>query len=179
MRAFAVFAVLVAASPAWGTTEPQSFGERKGCDHIHRSSVAYERMRALVRHVRPTVNKRAVQHWATCLESRAKAHAAHQRARAHWAWRHRYTQIWKIRLNRMPAGWVQWARNITSCESNWDRYARDYLTGSHVSYFQWALSTWYAAGGTGHPFNAEWAHQAVLAIRWAWKAGTSQWVCQG
>jgi hypothetical protein len=180
-RALAVFAVLVAASPAWANTgtERTSFGERKGCDHIHRSEVAYERIRDLLRHTGPVVAKAKVRHYATCVATRAKAHRAHELARSHWAWRHQYTQLWQIRLARMPAGWVQWARNITSCESGWNRYARDYATGSHVSYFQWALSTWAAAGGTGHPFDASWAHQAVLAIRWAWKAGTSQWVCKG
>jgi hypothetical protein len=141
--------------------------------------VAYNRIRALVRHTRPTVNKTRVQHYATCLATRAKARHAHGLARSHWRWRHAYTQLWKIRLARMPAGWVQWARNITGCESGWNRYARDYATGTHVSYFQWALSTWYSAGGRGHPFSATWEHQAVLAIRWAWAAGTSQWVCRG
>jgi hypothetical protein len=170
----------VAAGPAWANTELEgSFGERKGCDHIHRSAVAYARIRALVRTPEAVVLKRRVHHYATCLATRAKAHRAHELARTYWQWRHRYTQLWKIRLAKMPAGWVQWARNITSCESGWNRYARDYATGSHVSYFQWALSTWYSAGGRGHPFNASWEHQAVLAIRWAQTAGTSQWVCKG
>jgi hypothetical protein len=170
----------VAAGPAWANTELEgTFGERQGCTHIHRSEVAYQRIRVLVRHTRPGVDKNRVGHYATCVATRAKAHRAHELARTYRRWRLEYTQLWKIRLARMPAGWVRWARNITACESRWDRYARDYATGSHVSFFQWALPTWYAAGGTRHPFNASWEHQAVLAIRWAWTEGTSQWVCKG
>lgn len=171
----ALLALALIPTPA----APPPYWKERGCEHFHRSAVAYRHIRGLVRHTRPSVDKRAVQHWATCLATRAKAHHAHELARSHWRWRHAYAQRWTIRLNRLPAGWVQWARNITACESGWNRYARDYATGSHVSYYQWALSTWYAAGGTGHPFDASWPHQSVLAIRWAWKAGTSQWVCRG
>ena len=175
MRALLLAAVLAIPS----TAQAQPYWELRGCEHGHRSAVAYKQIRELVRHTNPTVRKQRVQHWATCLATKRKARAAHRKARAHWAWRHEYAQLWKIRLARLPASWVQWAKNITTCESRWDRYARDYLTGSHVSYFQWALSTWAAAGGTGHPFDASWEEQAVRAIKWAWKAGTSQWVCKG
>jgi hypothetical protein len=175
-RALLVAAVLWAAGPAWADTNDRSFGERQGCDHTHPSKLAYGRIRHLVRHTDPVVRKDRVQHYATCLATRAKAHRAHELARIYWGWRHRYAQVWPIRLARQQASWVQWARNVTFCESRWDRYATN---GSHWSYFQWSMPTWYAAGGTGHPYDAIWPHQAVLAIGWAQVAGTSQWVCQG
>lgn len=177
-------AVLVAASPAWAGTpniskEPQTFGARHGCPHLHRSSVAYKRIGLLVRNVRPRVERHRVQHYATCLASRAKAHHAHELARAYWRWRHAYPQYWRIRLNRLPASWVRWARNITFCESRWDRYASN---GSHFGWFQWAPSTWAAASAGFDPrpiYETSWPHMAVIAIHWAQVAGTSQWVCKG
>lgn len=180
-RVLALSAALVAAGPAQADTgSAESFGESKGCTHIHRSKVAYKRIRGLVRHTAPTVDKGRVRHYATCLDTHAKAHRAHELARIYWAWRHAYSQVWQIRLNRMPAGWVQWAKNITMCESRWDRYASN---GSHFSYFQFSAPTWAAASAGFDPppsiYEANWAHQAVIAINWAWTAGVSQWTCRG
>lgn len=181
VRSVLTLAALMAATvPAFADEGGSSFGARKGCDHTHRSSVAYTRLRALVRHTGPSVDKRKVGHYATCLATRRKAHHAHELARRWWQWRHQYTQLWQIRLNRLPAGWVQWARNITMCESRWDRYASN---GSHFSYFQFSAPTWASASAGFDPpasiYEASWPHQAVIAIHWAWSAGTSQWVCKG
>lgn len=171
-------ALLAAPNAEAAPAEP--FWQERGCEHGHRSSVAYKRLRGLLKHTRPYVENRRVQHYATCLATRAKAHRAHELARKWWAWRHAYSQRWVIRLNRLPAGWVQWARNITACESTWNRYASN---GSHFSYFQFSAPTWAAASAgfdaPASPFDANWEHQAVIAINWAWRAGTSQWVCKG
>jgi hypothetical protein len=173
----ALLAVALLPSPA--APEPP-YWMIKGCQAPHRSSVAYRRIRTLLHHTNPAVDKPKVKLWATCLTTKAKAHEAHERARAHWKWRHQYAQRWTIRLNRMPAAWVQWARNITACESTWNRYASN---GSHFSFYQFSAPTWAAASAGFDPppsiYQASWAHQSVIAINWAWKAGTSQWVCQG
>jgi hypothetical protein len=168
----------VAASPAWANTEPEetSFGERKGCDHVHRSEVAYNRIRALVRHTGPVVDKRRVQHYATCVATRAKAHRAHVLARRHWAWRHQYAQRWRIVFNRLPSWDRAWAWSTGACESG-NNPATNTGNGFYGA-FQFVLSTWWAAGGTGNPTQHSWHYQAVTAVRWMHIAGDEQWpVC--
>lgn len=39
--------------------------------------------------------------------------------------------------------------------------------GGYLSYFQWALSTWHAAGGVGDPRNVDYATQKAIAMAWA------------
>lgn len=179
MRA-ALIAVTIALAAAPNAAQAESYWEARGCDHGHRSSVAYNRVSALMRHHRPVVDRARVRHYATCVATAAKRRAVWRHVRRSWAWRRAYAHRWPIRLNRFPAGWVRWARNITACESTWNRYATN---GIHQSYFQWNPNTWAAASAgfdaPASPFDASWPHQAVIAIRWAWKAGTSQWVCRG
>lgn len=178
-------AALVAAAPAWGNEpqpDPYSFAMARGCKFEHRSSDAYRATTRLLRHERPVNDdtKHRVHKWAVCVATRRKAHAVHVHVRKLWAWRHSYSHRWPITLNRLPAGWVQWARNITACESGWNANASN---GTHFSFYQWASSTWAAASAgfdaPASPFDASWPHQTVIAIHWAQVAGKSQWVCQG
>ena len=181
MRAFAVLAVFVAASVPSAAAgelqesakEPRSFGERRGCDHIHRSAVAYKRIHSLVRHTGPSVDRRRVQHYATCVATRAKAHRAHVLARSHWRWRHAYAQRWVIVFNRLPSWDRAWAYSTGACESGNNPATN---TGnSYFGAFQFLPSTWWAAGGTGYPHQHSWHFQAVVAVRWMHRAGAGQW----
>lgn len=162
--------------PASAAPSEQPFWQQKGCDHGHRSSVAYKRVRGLVRHVRPTVDKQRVHHWATCLATRPKAHRAHELARNHWAWRHAYAQRWVIVFNRLPSYDRAWAYSTGACESG-NNPATNTGNGFYGA-FQFVMSTWYAAGGTGSPTAHSWHYQAVIAVRWMHRAGAGQWpVC--
>lgn len=147
-----------------------------GCEHGHRSSVAYKRLHGLLHHTRPVVDKRRVRHYATCVATRAKAHRAHELARRWWAWRHEYAQRWVIVFNRLPSYDRAWAVSTSQCESGMNPATN---TGNgFYGAFQFVLSTWYAAGGTGNPAQHSWHFQAVVAVRWMHIAGASQWpVC--
>lgn len=176
-----MIAVLLAAAliiPSFPTAAaPAPFWEQKGCDHPHRSAVAYERLRTLLRHTSPWVNKRRVSHYRTCLATRAKAREAHRRAKSHWAWRHEYTQLWKIRFNRLPYTDRAWAYSTSSCEAGMDPQAHN-PSGVYHGGFQFLLSTWQAAGGTADPHTHSWEAQAVTAVQWMRRAGRGQWpVC--
>lgn len=67
---------------------------------------------------------------------------------------------------------------LARCESNMNPRAYN-PAGPYYSYFQWALSTWRKAGGTGHPYDAPYGTQKALAIAWAKRTSWgSQWpVC--
>lgn len=183
MKAIALTAAILApGAPAIAAPTPDSYAVEHGCKFEHPSADSYRATTRLLRHERPVgpETHRRVHRWAVCVATRRKAHAVHEHVRALWAWRHRYAHRWPIRLNATPSGWVQWARNITFCESRWNRYASN---GSHFSYFQWASSTWASASAgfdaPASPYDASWPHQAVIAINWAQVAGTSQWECRG
>lgn len=184
---FAAFAVAVALGFAVGAVAhaeplPGSHALAHGCKYVHPSKDSYAATTRLLKHERPVgrETKQRVHRWAVCVATKAKAHAVHRHVRKLWAWRHSYAHRWPIRLNEHPAGWIQWARNITMCESRWNRYASN---GSHFSYFQFSAATWASASAGFDPpgsiYDASWEHQAVIAIHWAWRAGTSQWVCKG
>ena len=168
-----LLAIALMAAPAQAE---QPFWQTKGCDHGHRSAVAYERIRALVQHTQPSVDKRRVQHYATCVATRPKAHRAHQLARSHWKWRHAYAQRWVIVFNRLPSWDRAWAYSTGACESGNNPAT---ATGNgFLGAFQFLQSTWQAAGGTGSPNQHSWHYQAVIAVRWMHKAGDEQWpVC--
>lgn len=175
MRA-ALLAVAITLAAVPDVAQAGPYWQARGCDHGHRSSVAYEQIRALVRHTGPTVRKRRVQHWATCLATRAKAREAHERARGHWAWRHRYTQLWKIRFARLPSYERAWAFSTGACESGNNPAAN---TGNgFYGAFQFVLSTAWAAGFTVRPDLTGWHEQAVRAVWWKWETSDEQWpVC--
>lgn len=92
----------------------------------------------------------------------------HEKRREHW----KRTHIWQYRWNHLSADERAWSRCISFRESGNRRVARE---SAHWSYFQWAMSTWHAAGGAGNPENVAWFEQAVRAVWWAHRAGSSQW----
>lgn len=51
--------------------------------------------------------------------------------------------------------------------------------GRYFSYFQWSMSTWRTAGGTGDPRNVDYGTQKAIAMRWAERSNPyGQWpVC--
>jgi hypothetical protein len=171
--------VLLAAASLVGSPQaqpPEAYWQRRGCEHGHRSAVSYRRIRTLVRHTRPAVDKRRVDHYATCVATRPKAHRAHELARRWWAWRHEYAQRWVIVFNRLPSWDRAWAWSTGACESG-NNPATNTGNGYHGAH-QWLISTWHAAGGTGLPEQHSWYYQAVIAVRWMHVAGTGQWpVC--
>lgn len=138
-------ALLAASGPALGDDQG-TFAEAHGCTTLHRSSVAYRAIRRLVRNTNPTVDKQHVHRWATCLETRAKAHRAHELARAFWAWRKRHKA--EIEANRM---WVYYRSHpMPYCtwgpESGGSYTARNPSSTAGGKY-QILDSTWYANGG--------------------------------
>lgn len=161
---------------------PPSYWETRGCDHNHPTRVSYRVVKRALRNEYPLKDGAVerLRRFAVCVQTRAKSKAVWDYVRRSLKWRRTYQHVWPIRLNGLPVGWVQWARNITMCESRWDRYASN---GSHFSYFQWASGTWASASAgwnaPASPYSASWPHQAVIAIHWAWAAGTSQWSCSG
>ena len=67
---------------------------------------------------------------------------------------------------------------LARCESNMNPRAYN-PAGPYYSFFQWSISTWRKAGGTGHPYDAPYGVQKALAISWAKRTSWgSQWpVC--
>jgi hypothetical protein len=90
------------------------------------------------------------------------------------AWRR--NNRWYIRYKRLPWGDQVWANNTSACESGKNPAAN---TGNgFYGAFQFMLSTWHMAGGTGSPHMKSWYEQAVVAVRWRNRAGAGQWpVC--
>lgn len=67
---------------------------------------------------------------------------------------------------------------LAQCESGGDPTRVD-ASGKYRGAFQWLLSTWHSAGGSGDPINASYADQKEKAMYWATVANpSSQWpVC--
>lgn len=168
-------ALVFAASPDMSVAEPQTFAQARGCDYVHGSSESYRATTRLLRHHRPVGQgtKRRVQKWATCVATRAKAHAVHQHVRSLWAWRHRYAHRWPIRFNGLPSWDRSWAYSTGACESgnNPGTNTGNGFYGSH----QFTLSTARAAGFTRRPDLTSWHEQAVRAVWWMHKTSVSQW----
>lgn len=191
MKSLAVFAVLVTsavgglATGEAGEEETADYAGKvsKSCAHrdplrapIHRSSVARNRIRKLVFTTAPTVEKKRVRHYVRCVATLAKAKAGARLAEAGRAWRKEYAQVWEIRFRRLPAYDQAWAYSTGGCESGNNPAT---ATGNgYYGAFQFLLSTWYAAGGTGSPSQHSWFYQAIVAVRWRNIAGAGQWpVC--
>jgi hypothetical protein len=69
-----------------------------------------------------------------------------------------------------------WARNTGACESG-NNPATNTGNGFYGA-FQFVISTWHMAGGSGMPHHADWYEQAVRAVRWRNKTSDEQWpVC--
>lgn len=83
---------------------------------------------------------------------------------------------WQLTFARLSPGDQSWAISTGACESGNDPTTN---TGNgFLGAFQWVLSTWHAAGGSGSPVYASWHEQAVRAVRWRNIAGRGQWpVC--
>jgi hypothetical protein len=93
----------------------------------------------------------------------------HEKRRAHW----KRTHIWQYRWNHLGAAGRYWTRCVSFRESGNRRIAR---ASGFLSYFQWTLSTWHSAGGSGNPeYSAGWHEQAVRAWRWHLSHPTGQW----
>lgn len=87
---------------------------------------------------------------------------------------------WLKAWNRLSPYDRQWTIGISSCEVRavWpDLIAAAKFNngnGFHGA-FQWLISTWQSAGGSGSPVTASWHEQAVRAVAWRNKEGTMQW----
>lgn len=75
----------------------------------------------------------------------------------------------------MDPGWRTWAERVVQCESGGNPNASN---GTHWGRFQWLMSTWAAAGGSGHPSQTTYEQEALVAIGWAQRAGVGQWECK-
>ena len=162
---------------AGGSAEQAPYWEQKGCDHGHRSSVAYARIQALVRHVRPVVEKGRVQHYATCVRTRAKAHRAHELARRWWRWRRQPPQLYRILLMRNYPWALGWLASTRSCESG-GNYRAVSSSGAYRGAYQFDYGTWAEVGGSGDPAGAHPWEQDYRAARLYAVAGAGRWpVC--
>lgn len=175
MRA-ALLAVAITLAAVPNVAQADTYWEQRGCDHGHRSSVAYERVSALMRHHRPVVDRAKVRHYATCVGTAAKRRAVWRHVRRSWAWRRSYRHRWPIRFNRLPAYERAWAFSTGACESG-NNPATNTGNGFYGA-FQFVLSTAWAAGFTVRPDLASWHEQAVRAVWWKWETSDEQWpVC--
>jgi hypothetical protein len=167
--------VLMAMSGGWSIADaPEPYWKKRGCDHGHRYLVAHGRIRDLIRNHRPTVRKQRVRHYVRCVAERDQVRGLERMVRKSWAWRKQYAHYWAIRLNRLPAWTRAWAWRVAGCESDWGRNPRTNLNGFRGD-FQWVMSTWYAAGGTGDPAPASYEHEAVIAIGLMLREGAGHW----
>lgn len=73
-----------------------------------------------------------------------------------------------------PQGDVFYRLALCETGGTMDRYAIS-PSGRYFSYFQWSLTTWRSAGGTGHPFDHTYEEQKAIAEAWQIKAGWKQW----
>lgn len=152
-------------------TEPRPYWTKiAACDHGHRSVVAKRRIVRLLH--APYVKRRSVRHYNRCVATRAKRRYLTRVVKNGWEWR--AANVWEIRLARLPASWRAWAERTAWCESKRGTDPRTNLNGFR-GIFQWVMSTWYAAGGTGDPAVAGYAHEAVVAIGLARREGTGHW----
>lgn len=184
-------AALVLAVPASATTlEATGHAERKGCDHMHPSSEAYNQIRALIRNHRPVVRVRRVAHWATCVATRAKSKEAWRRAAAHRAWRKRYNNVWPIRRNALSSSTLGRLSVLRGCETRGIPFPWNYRWNGHhdgayqydgrtwreaQGYYAWALGK-HVTGWTSYAYDASPAHQDVIT-GYFFPTHTGRWQC--
>jgi hypothetical protein len=165
-------------APAAQADGPGPHWRAKGCAHGHASKASYKQTTKLLKNHVPLTRQRGqrVQHFRACVATKAKARAVARHIRKLRAWRQSYAHRWPIEFNRLPAGDRAWAVSTSSCESGMNPATN---TGNgFFGGFQFMLSTWAAAGGTGNPAQHSWHYQAVIAVRWMHTAGAGQWpVC--
>ena len=150
------------AEPYWQTID--------NCGHGHRSQVAKKRITTLLH--APYVKRAKVRHYNRCVATRAKRRYLTRVVKNGWEWR--AANYWLIRFERIPADWQAWLHAVAHCES---KHGTDPETNSNGfrGIFQWVLSTWYGAGGTGDPAVAGFYHEAVIAYGLATSSGTHHW----
>lgn len=149
------------------------------CRHGYSQPAAKRGIAANLRTHEPLTRQRGRRVWryANCAPTQQQA-----RSRAHYVrqlrhWRKKYAHVWPIKYNRLPAGDRAWAESTSSCESGMNPKATD-PSGIYLGAFQFLLSTWHSAGGTGDPRQHSWFYQAVVAVRWMHGHGAGQWpVC--
>jgi hypothetical protein len=165
------------AVPA-GVQPPPPVALPRDCTHVHRKRSAKRGLRHHLHNFRPLVRTDRVKHFAACVRTRGLAHRLHRYARRLLAWRRSYGPKWRIAFNRLPA-WAQaWARSTSYCETGGTMNPATNTGNSFYGAFQFLPSTWWAAGGTGMPHQHSWHYQAVIAVRWLYRAGDEQWpVC--
>jgi len=155
----------------------EPFWKQKGCAHVHKSKKAYKVIRGLVRNTNPTVKTDRVDHWATCLATRAKAHRAHELARTHRKWRKQAPQVYRILLLRNYAWTLGWLASTRSCESG-GNYSAVSSGGTYRGAYQFDYGTWAEVGGSGDPAAAHPWEQDYRAARLYSIAGSGRWpVC--
>ena len=157
---------------------PSSYWGIRGCGHGHKPEVARKRIRQLLKNHVPLTEQRGrrVQHYVACTSSGPTARKLYRLVRQLREWRRTYAHRWPIEFNRLPV-WAQgWAWSTGACESG---NSPATATGNgYYGAFQFLPSTWWAAGGTGLPSQHSWHFQAVIAVRWMYRAGAGQWpVC--
>ncbi len=90
---------------------------------------------------------------------------------------------WRWQFRKLPPAGRAWAINTSACEVRavWPnkRAAARFDNGNgFLGAFQWVLSTWHSAGGSGSPTTATWYEQAVRAWFWHLSHPRGQWpVC--
>jgi hypothetical protein len=155
-----------------------AYWQRRGCGHRHRFLTAHGRIRKAMRNHRAQVPKRFVRHLATCVDSREQSRQLHRFVKRSWRWRKQYEHEWPIKFHRLPE-WAQaWAWSTSYCETGGTLNPATATGNGFYGAFQFVLSTWWAAGGTGYPHHHSWHYQAVIAVRWLYREGDEQWpVC--
>lgn len=133
---------------------PEPYWQQKGCDHHHRSSVAYRRIRRLLRTTWP-LREGAISragHYATCVMTLNKAHTGHAKLRRWREWRTEEPQRSWIQVHRTPMPYCTWGP-----ESGGSYTARNPISSAGGKY-QIIDGTWYANGGShyadSHPAAA-------------------------
>jgi Transglycosylase-like domain len=172
----AVIATSLTPTPA---TETRPYWQRiGGCPHGYEPRLARRVLGRQLRNHRPltahaTETARRV---VRCQQERSDRRRLAARRRVLRRWRMSYAHRWPIVFNRLSPWERAWAWSTGACESG--NTATTSTGNGYHGAFQFAPSTWWAAGGTGYPEQHSWHYQAVVAVRWMHRAGASQWpVC--
>jgi hypothetical protein len=99
----------------------------------------------------------------------------HDRRAEHWLRTHR---PWLYAWRHLSRGERSWAHCIATYETYgipWSEKAATDTGNGYQGSTQWLVSTWHAAGGSGEPKYASLHEQLVRTVRWAHRAGSSQW----
>ena len=176
MTLLAALAVAILPAPAAATEAPPYWTRIDNCHHGHRAEVALPALTRLLRNHRPISPGRFERalHLRRCVTTRPARLRTARRARVLRAWRRSYAHRWPIAFNRLAPWERSWARSTSACESGHNPRAYS-GAGPYFGAFQWLLSTWRIAGGTGNPVDHSWAYQAVIAVRLMRREGAGHW----